>query len=326
MILATLKNPKSLDGELILVHPDRKQAVRASAIAPNLREALEKWNEVSSKLLALSQDLQSGKAPNVFQIKEEELNSPLPRTWLFADGSAFIHHIKLVRQARNAPLPETLQTVPLMYQAESAKFLAPTENIPQRDFAHGTDFEAEVGVILDHVPMGTSAEEALKKIRLVVLINDVSLRGLIPGELAQGFGFFVSKPAKALSPFAITPDELGPAWKNGKVHLPLHVQLNGQFFGRANAGEMHFHFGQLIAHAAQTRDLVAGTLIGSGTVSNEDPMAGSACLAEKRTLEQINNGKIETPFMKPGDSVEIWMENAQGTSLFGRIHQKVVSI
>ena len=326
MILATLKNSKSLDGELIVVHSDRRQAVRATGIAPNLREALEKWNETSSKLLALSADLQAGKAKDVFAVKESDLHSPLPRTWLFADGSAFIHHIKLVRQARNAPLPETLQTVPLMYQAESAKFLAPTENIPQRDFAHGTDFEAEVGVILDHVPMGTTPEEALKKIRLVVLINDVSLRGLIPGELAQGFGFFVSKPAKALSPFAITPDELGSAWKNGKVHLPLHVQLNGQFFGRASAGEMHFHFGQLIAHAAQTRDLVAGTLIGSGTVSNEDPTAGSGCLAEKRTLEQIKNGKIETPFMKAGDTVEIWMESAEGASLFGKIKQQVVSV
>jgi fumarylacetoacetate (FAA) hydrolase len=204
--------------------------------------------------------------------------------------------------------------------------LAPTDDIPQVDFAHGTDFEAEVGVIVDECPIGISAEEALKKIRLFVLINDVSLRGLIPGELAQGFGFFVSKPQKALSPLAITADELEMAWKNGRVHLPLHVQLNGEFFGKPNAGEMHFDFGQLIAHAAQTRKLAAGTLIGSGTVSNEDPQMGSGCLAEKRTLEQINAGAPTTPFMKAGDQVEIWMENENGQDLFGRINQIVKKI
>lgn len=323
MILGTLKNPASLDGELILVHPDRKQAVRASKIAPSAREALEKWAEVSPKLQALDQELRSGKAAGVFAIRDEDMHSVLPRTWLFADGSAFIHHIRLVRKARNAEPPETLMTVPLMYQAEAGRFLAPTDPIPQVDFSHGTDFEAEVGVIVDHVPMGISPEDAIKKVRLVVLINDVSLRGLIPAELAQGFGFFVSKPNKALSPFALTPDELGSAWDGGRVRLPLRVQLNGQFFGRANAGEMHFHFGQLIAHAAQTRDLAAGSLIGSGTVSNEDPAMGSGCLAEKRTLEQINKGKPETPFMKVGDEVEIWMDDANGKSLFGRIKQKV---
>jgi fumarylacetoacetate (FAA) hydrolase len=315
-----------LDGELIVVHPDRKQAVRATSIAPNLREAVENWAETFPRLQALDKDLRGGKVTGIFDVKPESLHAALPRTWLFADGSAFIHHIKLVRQARKAPLPETLYTVPLMYQAESGKFLAPTDSIPQRDFSHGTDFEAEVGVIVDHVPMGISPEEALKKIRLFVLINDVSLRGLIPGELAQGFGFFVSKPNKALSPFAITPDELGGAWKDGRVHLPLHVQLNGGFFGRANAGEMHFHFGQLIAHAAQTRDLAAGSLIGSGTVANEDTSVGSSCLAEKRTLEQIQTGEPKTPFMKAGDTVEIWMEDRAGQDLFGHIRQTVVSM
>ena len=324
MILGSLKN-QSLDGELIVIHPNRQQAVRAQGIAPNLREALENWKTAEPKLKALDQSLRDGSAKEAFALKESDLHSALPRTWLFADGSAFIHHIRLVRKARNAEPPETLMTVPLMYQAECGKFLAPTATIPQRDFAHGTDFEAEVGVIVDEVPMGTTPEEALKKIRLFVLINDVSLRGLIPGELAQGFGFFVSKPTKALSPFALTPDELGSAWKNGRVHLPLHVELNGQFFGRANAGEMHFHFGQLIAHAAQTRDLVAGSLIGSGTVANEDVTVGSSCLAEKRTLEQINKGKPETPFMKVGDQVKIWMQDAAGKSLFGTIEQKVVS-
>jgi fumarylacetoacetate (FAA) hydrolase len=213
-----------------------------------------------------------------------------------------------------------------MYQAESGKFLAPTEDIPQRDFNHGTDFEAEVGVITDYVPMGVSAEEALKHIRLVVLINDVSLRGLIPEELAQGFGFFQSKPAKALSPVAVTLDELGDNWKDGRVHLPLLVRYNSENFGRANAAEMHFHFGQLIAHAAKTRDLAAGSLIGSGTVSNEDSTVGSSCLAEKRMLEQINSGKINTPFMKENDTIEIEMKNQEGSSIFGRIFQKVVRV
>jgi fumarylacetoacetate (FAA) hydrolase len=322
VILGTLKS-KSSDGELILVHPDRKHAVRASAIVPNAREALEKWSEVEPRLMALDQELRAGKAAGVFALKDEDLHSVLPRTWLFADGSAFIHHIRLVRKARNAEPPETLMTVPLMYQGECGRFLAPTEPIPQVDFSHGTDFEAEVGVILDHVPRGVTPEEALKKVRLLVLINDVSLRGLIPAELAAGFGFFVSKPNKALSPFAITPDEMGAAWHGGKIHLPLHVRLNGEFFGRANAGAMHFHFGQLIAHAAQTRDLPAGTLIGSGTVSNEDPSVGSGCLAEKRTLETIKDGKPSTPFMKIGDEVEIWMDDDKGHSLFGKIKQKV---
>lgn len=325
MKLGSLKS-KSLDGELIVATPDMTRAVRASTIAPSLREAVERWAEVEKPLRDLDQSLRSGKASGIFALTADMLHSALPRTWLFADGSAYIHHIKLVRKARNAAPPETLETVPLMYQAECGKFLAPLEDIPQRDFKHGTDMEGEVGVITDFVPMGTSPEEALKKIRLLVLINDVSLRGLIPGELAQGFGFFVSKPAKTLSPFALTPEELGSAWKEGRVHLPLRVQLNGQFFGKANAGAMHFHFGQLVAHAAQTRDLVAGTLIGSGTVSNEDPSVGSSCLAEKRMIEQINNGKIETEFMKAGDRVEIWMENEKGESLFGKINQTVKAV
>lgn len=324
MKLASLKSNKR-DGELILVTSDGKKAVRASDIVPSLREALESWESLEPLLRRRDQDLRSGQAAGIFSVNEKDLCSALPRAFLFADGSAFIHHIKLVRKARNAPLPETLETVPLMYQAESSRFLDPTEDIPQVDVSHGTDMEGEVGVITDFVPMGTKAEDALKKIRLVVLINDVSLRGLIPAELAQGFGFFVSKPGKSLSPFALTLDELGTVWREGRLHLPLHVRLNGEFFGRANAGQMHFHFGQLIAHAAQTRDLAPGTLIGSGTVSNDDPSVGSSCLAEKRMLEQIATGKASTPFMKPGDRVEIWMENDKGEDLFGRINQKVRS-
>ena len=326
MKLGSLKS-KSLDGELIVVSRDLKYFARAKHISPSLREAIENWTLAEPQLSKISEALNSGNYDKAENIKtESDFHSCLPRTWLFADGSAYIHHIKLVRQARNAPLPATLLTVPLMYQAESGRFLAPNEDIPQIDFSHGTDFEGEVGVIVDHVPMGTSSDEALKHIKLVVLINDVSLRGLIPEELEKGFGFFQSKPTKALSPFAVTLDELGSAWNQGRVELPLDVRYNNQFFGKPNAKEMHFHFGQLVAHAARTRDLVAGTLIGSGTVSNEDASMGSSCLAEKRMIEQIKNGKIETAFMKAADTIEIEMKNSAGESIFGRIYQKVISV
>ncbi len=325
MKLGSLKS-KSLDGELIVVSRDLKYFAKAKHISPSLREAIENWSAMEPQLNKIYESLNAGNYPQAEEIKnEKDFHSCLPRTWLFADGSAYIHHIKLVRQARNAPLPATLLTVPLMYQAESGRFLSPNEDIPQVDFSHGTDFEGEVGIIVDHVPMGTSAEVALKHIKLIVLINDVSLRGLIPEELEKGFGFFQSKPTKALSPFAVTLDELGSAWNQGRVELPLLVRYNNQFFGRPNAKEMHFHFGELIAHAARTRDLAAGTLIGSGTVSNEDPAAGSSCLAEKRMIEQIKNGKIETPFMKINDTIEIEMKNNAGESIFGRIFQKIVS-
>jgi fumarylacetoacetate (FAA) hydrolase len=326
MKLGSLKSAKSLDGELIVVSRDNKKAVKVPQIAPSLREAVEKWSSVEADLKKTYDDLNSGKAANAFDIKESELHSAMPRTWLFADGSAFIHHIKLVRMARKAEMPPTLNTVPLMYQGECGGFLAPTEDIPQVDFAHGTDFEGEVAVITDFVPMTTTPEEALKKIRLFIIMNDVSLRGLIPEELAAGFGFFQSKPASSLSPFAVTADELGEAWKDGRIHLPLEVKYNGEFFGKANAKDMFFHFGQLIAHAAKTRNLAAGTIIGSGTVSNEDMSMGSSCLAEKRTLEQIHEGKITTPFMKVGDTVEMTMRSAKGENIFGTISQKVRSV
>ncbi|MFP5518957.1 MAG: fumarylacetoacetate hydrolase family protein [Bdellovibrionia bacterium] len=323
MKLGSLRAGNSLDGELCVISRDLKSAVKATHIAPSLREALEKWSEVEAELQSLYAELNSGKkADEAFAVNESDFLSALPRTWLFADGSSFIYHVKLVRMARKAPLPETLTTVPLMYQGECGKFLSPTEDIPQRDFAHGTDFEGEVGVVTDFVPMGTSPLEALKKIRLIVLINDVSLRGLIPEELAQGFGFFQSKPASALSPFAVTPDELGSFWKEGRLHLPLEVKYNGSFFGNADAGAMHFHFGELIAHAAKTRDLAAGSLIGSGTVSNEDHSRGSSCLAEKRMIETIEQGQPKTPFMKAGDTIEMEMLLA-GQSVFGKISQKV---
>jgi fumarylacetoacetate (FAA) hydrolase len=324
MIFATLKSKNSRDGELLLVNQARDRAVRAADLAPNLRVALENWSTVRPRLQELSKQLESGKAQNSFALDPLALHSPLPRSFQWADGSAFIQHVKLVRMARGAPLPETLETVPLMYQGGSDDFLSPTQDIPQIDFSHGTDFEGEVAVVVDDMPMGVSAEAALKHIQLIMIVNDVSLRGLVPEELAQGFGFFQSKPSSAFGPLAITPDELGLAWRDGRVHLPLLVTYNGEFFGKADAGAMHFHFGQLIAHAARTRRLSAGTIIGSGTVSNENTANGSSCLAEKRMLEKINEGVIKTPFMKVGDRIRIEMRDQQGRDLFGIIEQKVV--
>jgi fumarylacetoacetate (FAA) hydrolase len=322
MKLATLKSP-SRDGELIVVSRDNKRAVRAASIAANLREAIENWSRLQPQLEALSQKLNAGPVAAEFLVDENKLHSPLPRSFQWADGSAFLHHVKLVRQARKAPMPENLYQVPLMYQGGSDTFLAPREDIPQLDEKQGTDFEGEVAVITDDVPMAVSAETALAHVRLICLVNDVSLRGLIPEELAAGFGFFQSKPSSAFSPFAVTPDELGSAWQGGRVHLPLLVKYNDAFFGKANGREMHFHFGQLIAHAARTRALSAGTIIGSGTVSNENPEAGSSCLAEKRVIEQIQSGEIKTPFMKVGDTVEIKMLDNEGHDVFGTIKQKV---
>lgn len=323
MKLGSLKSTQKRDGILCVVNRELTQAVKVDHIVPSLREALEDWDLYQPKLQIAFDELQNGNSKESFAVHLKDFHSCLPRTWLFADGSAFIHHIKLVRKARNAEPPTTLYTVPLMYQAESGSFLAHDEDIPQLDFSHGTDFEAEVGVLLKPTPMGISSDEALKQVALVTLINDVSLRGLIPEELAQGFGFFQSKPQKALAPFAVTPDELGTDWREGRLHLPMNVKLNGEFFGKANAGEMHFHFGQLIAHAAKTRNLAGATLIGSGTVANEDETKGSSCLAEKRTIETIQFGKPQTSFMKDQDRVEIEMFNSEGHSIFGKIGQKV---
>lgn len=323
MKVATLKSTKSRDGELIVVSHNNQRAVRVSDIAPSLREAIESWATAKPKLEKVYKELNAGTVKGEFQLKLSDLHSPMPRSFQWADGSAFLHHVKLVRQARKAPIPETLFSVPLMYQGGSDTFLAPTEDIPQIDFNHGTDFEGEVAVIVGDVPMGVSADEALKHIVLFMIVNDVSLRGLIPEELAAGFGFFQSKPSSAFAPFAVTADELGDALRGGRIHLPLHVKYNGQFFGKANAGEMHFHFGQLIAHAARTRNLAAGTIIGSGTVSNEDPNVGSSCLVERRMIETIQDGSPKTSFMKVGDTIEINMLNQKGEDIFGLISQKV---
>ena len=322
MKLGSLK-AKSRDGELIVVSSDNRMAVRATGIASSLREAVETWATSKPKLEALAKELNAGKAQGAFQIDETQLHSAFPRAFQWADGSAFIHHVKLVRMARKAPLPETLTTVPLMYQGGSDDFLAPLEDVPQLDPKHGTDFEGEVAVVVDDVPMGISPERALEKIVLLMIVNDVSLRGLIPEELAGGFGFFQSKPSSAFSPFAVTPDELHGAWKGGRIHLPLSVKLNDKFFGKADAGQMHFHFGQLIAHAAKTRNLKAGTIIGSGTVSNDDPNVGSSCLVERRMIEIIESGEAKTPFMQIGDVVQIEMFDKDGKNIFGTIRQKV---
>lgn len=325
MKLGTIKNPLNRDGDLVVVSRDNVRAVKATAIASNLREALENWAECAPKLANLYKELEEGRRTDAFEVDQEEFHSPLPRSFQWVDGSAFLHHVKLVRMARKAALPETLYTVPLMYQGASDEFLAPHELIPQIDFAHGTDFEGEVVVVTDFVPMGISSEKALEKILLVMLVNDVTLRGLTAEELAQGFGFLQSKPSSAFSPFAVTLDELGGAWRDGRLHLPLLVQFNGQSFGTADAGQMYFHFGQLIAHAARTRNLTAGTILGSGTVSNEDQSRGSSCIAEKRMIETINSGKPHTPFMKVGDCVSIEMKDDQGRNIFGTINQKVVA-
>ena len=325
MKLGSLKSNQSLDGELILVHRDLKKFVRVSHVAACLREALEKWNQVEPILKKISDDLNSGALKNIETVRDEKIfHSCLPRTWLFADGSAYIHHIKLVRQARKAPLPATLLTSPLMYQAESGRFLAPTEDIPQVDFNYGTDFEAEVGVIVDHVPMGISAEKALSHIKLIVLINDVSLRGLIPEELEKGFGFFQSKPPSSLSPVAVTPDELGEAWDGRRVHLNCSAWVNGELLGQPNGGkDMQFDFPRLIAHAAKTRPLSAGTIIGSGTVSNRDRSTGAGCLFERRAEEIIAGGEAKTAYLKFGGRVKIEMLDSDGRSVFGAIDQTI---
>ncbi len=324
MKLGTLKSENWDDGRLVVVSKDNQQYVEVPSIAQNLRTALASWNDTKPQLEKIYRDLNSGLLKDSKTVDENNFHSPLPRTFQWADGSAFLYHVKLVRMARNAEMPESLFKVPLMYQGGGDNFLAPRDDIPQIDFSHGTDFEGEVGVITDYVPMGSTPEQCLEKILLFVVINDVSLRGLIPEELVTGFGFFHGKPSSAFAPFAVTVDELGEAWKEGRVHLPLNVEYNGAFFGKANAGAMHFHFGDLIAHAAKTRHLMPGTIIGSGTVSNEDHAMGSSCLAEKRMVEKLNEGAIKTPFMKEGDTIKIEMKSLDGRNIFGTIFQKVV--
>ena len=324
MKLGTLKS-NSRDGKLVVVSKDNTKWTSAEQIAPNLRTAVETWSETQAKLEDLYQKLNSGLSP-AQELKEEDFLSPLPRTFQWIDGSTFIQHIKLVRKSRKAPLPETLTSIPLVYQGAGDSFLSPTEDIPQSSSSHGTDFEGEIAVIVDDVPMGVSVQEAHKHIILFLLVNDVSLRAIALEELKRGFGFLQSKPSSSFAPFAVTQEELGGNWKEGRIHLPLLVNFNGKFFGKAHAGEMHFSFNELIAHCAKTRKLTAGTIIGSGTVSNEDSSKGSSCLVEKRTLEKIQTGSAQQPFMKEGDHIEIKMLDKKGQNIFGVISQKVKTI
>jgi fumarylacetoacetate (FAA) hydrolase len=329
MKLATLRDG-SRDGRLLVVSRDLSRAVEARGVARTLQGALDSWAEAGPELAALAQRLEaeSGFAADgarAFALDPARLMAPLPRAYQWADGSAYLYHVELVRKARKAEMPPEFYNDPLMYQGGSDDFIGPLQDIEAVDEAHGIDFEAEVAVVTDDVPMGIDPAAARAHIKLVMLVNDVSLRNLIPAELAKGFGFFHAKPASAFSPVAVTPDELGPAWRDAKLHLPLRSQLNGKPFGQPNAGaDMNFDFGQLIAHAARTRNLRAGAIIGSGTVSNRDPAAGSSCLAERRMIEMIADGKPTTPFMKFGDRIRIEMLDEAGRSIFGAIDQKVV--
>ncbi|MEL4292607.1 fumarylacetoacetate hydrolase family protein [Shewanella xiamenensis] len=324
MKLASYNNGRR-DGQLMLVSRDLTQTVAVPAIAHTMQQLLDGWELLKPQLQELYDALNEGKLPNAQAFDEAKCLSPLPRAYQWADGSAYVNHVELVRKARGAEMPETFWTDPLFYQGGSDSFIAPKADIPLASEDWGIDFESEIAVITDDVPMGVSAENAAKHIKLLMLVNDVSLRNLIPAELAKGFGFFQSKPSSSFSPVAITPDELGPRWEDSKVHLPLITYLNGELFGRPNAGvDMTFNFSQLISHVAKTRPLGAGAIIGSGTISNYDRSAGSSCLAEKRMLEVISDGKASTPFMRFGDTVRIEMLDDNGASIFGAIDQKVV--
>jgi len=327
--LATLKEG-GRDGTLVVVSGDLGRCVKAPRVAATLRGALDNWRVVSRELALIAEMLERGHASindaPVLPFDPAACMAPLPRAAQWIDGSAYLNHVELVRKARKAEMPPEFYSDPLMYQGGSDSMLGPTDDVEAIDEAHGIDFEAEVAVVTDDVPMGIDAAAARKRIQLVMLVNDVSLRNLIPGELAKGFGFFQSKPSSAFSPVAVTPDELDGAWDGAKLHLPLRVWLNGKWFGHPDAGaDMNFDFGQLIAHAARTRPLGAGTIVGSGTVSNRDPAVGSCCLAEIRMIETIAAGKPSTPFLKFGDRVRIAMDDAAGRSIFGAIDQKIVA-
>jgi fumarylacetoacetate (FAA) hydrolase len=325
MKLATLKDG-SRDGQLVVVSRDLTLAHHAAGIVGRLQSALDDWSFFAPQLDDLYQTLNEGRARHAFAFDPRVAMAPLPRAYQWVDGSAYVNHVELVRKARGAEMPTSFWTDPLMYQGGSDDLLGPHDPIvcPSEEF--GIDFEAEVAVITDDVPMGTKSRDALEHIRLLALVNDVSLRNLIPAELAKGFGFFQSKPATAFSPVAVTPDELGDAWHDAKVHRPLVVHWNEAKVGEPNTGDdMTFDFGQLIAHVAKTRNLRAGSIIGSGTVSNLDRARGYCCIAEKRSLEMIESGAATTPFMKYGDRVRIEMFDGRGQTLFGAIDQLVAA-
>lgn len=329
MKLATLKDGR--DGRLIVVSRDLARCTSAATVAPTLQAALDNWATARPDLESIAAELESGGGDS---FDESSCASPLPRAYQWADGSAYVNHVELVRKARGAKMPDSFWTEPLMYQGGSDSFLGPRDNIQVAELAWGMDFEAEVTIVTDDVPMGVTSADAADHIQLIMLVNDVSLRGLIPGELAKGFGFFQSKPSSAFSPVAITPDELGDSWKDAKVHLPLLSFLNEQAFGKPEAGvDMTFDFGQLVAHAAKSRPLCAGTIIGSGTVSNKldggpgkpiaEGGAGYSCIAEIRTIETIDDGKPTTAFMQYGDRIRIEMRDKNDASIFGAIDQVV---
>ena len=324
MKLASLKRG-GRDGTLVVVSRDLKRCVAVPEIATTLQSALDRWPRTESALREIAARLQEGGVANAGPFDPTLASAPLPRAYQWLDGSAYLYHAELVRRARKAEMPASLYSDPLMYQGASDSFIGPTDDILAGDEAWGIDFESEVAVVLDDVPMGVSAAQAAARIKLVLLVNDVSLRNLIPPELAKGFGFLHGKPATAFSPVAVTPDELGGAWDGRTVHLPLRSHVNGSLFGEPNAGrDMNFDFPALIAHAAKTRELETGTILGSGTVSNRAPGVGSSCIAERRMIETIETGAPVTPFLKFGDRVRIEMLDDQGRSIFGAIDQRVV--
>ena len=325
MKLATYKDG-SRDGQLVVVSRDLTLAHYASGVATRLQQVLDDWNFLSPQLQELSQTLNHGKARHAFAFDPRMCMAPLPRAHQRADGSAFIHHVELVRTASGAELPENLDTEPLMHQGGSGDFLGPCDDIVCASTDLGIDFEAEVAVITGDVPMGTAADHAIDGIRLLMLANAVTLRHLVPAELAKGFGFLQSKPATAFGPVAATPDELLGAWHGGRVHLNLESVWNGRRVGLVDAGsQMHFHFGQLIAHLCRTRNVHAGCIVGSGAVSNRDGSRGYSCIAEKRAIETIEDGAPKTAFMQFGDTIRIEMKGLDGVSMFGAIEQKVAA-
>ena len=326
MKLATIDN-QTRDGQLVVVDKKLEKAVSVGHIAQTMQDALDEWATTEGPLKQVYEQLNNGQISDTINFAEAKIMAPIPRGYHWVDGSAYVTHVELVRKARNATLPETFWTDPLMYMGASDAFIGATDDIEIADEAWGIDFESEVAVITDFVPPGTSAEKALEHIKLVTILNDVSLRGLIPGELAKQFGFYQSKPWTAFAPVVVTPDELGDHWREGKLHLPIYSTLNGTLIGHPNAGiDMTFDFGQLIAHAAKSRSLIEGTIVGSGTVANEGSPTGSSCLAEVRCLEMIADGKASTPFMKFGDRIQIEMFDENNETIFGQINQKVTPL
>ncbi len=334
MKLASLKN-NSRDGQLVVVSRDLTKAVTVAHIAGTMQYALDHWSVVAPQLAEVYLGLNHGTVQGEFAFDQTACESPLPRAYQWADGSAYVNHVELVRRARNSEMPPSFWTDPLMYQGGSDDFIGPRDQIDVVSEDYGIDFEGEVAVITGDVAMASTPEQARQQIRLVMLVNDVSLRGLIPNELAKGFGFFQSKPASAFSPVAVTPEELGTDWQDAKLHLPLVSHLNGKLFGKPNAGvDMTFDFGQLVAHAAKTRNLGAGAIIGSGTVSNkqgtdygtsiDEGGLGYSCIAEVRMIETIRDGAPKTSFMKFGDRIRLEVLDGQGQSIFGAIDQQVV--